>query len=95
MKSCSRRGDLNASFQTLSLLVGRAFAAGGDSYLAEIQALVVNWIRIHVIFAGFRSDPNQILRAADISVKPSSAKTAAELSKPFSWISVGGLQSAA
>lgn len=80
------------------VLVGRAFAAGGDSYLAEIKALVRELnLESTVIFAGFRNDPNQILRAADISVQPSlnencgGAFEALLMESPLVATRVGGL----
>lgn len=54
------------------LLVGRAFGDRGEVYLAEIKELVKELkLESTVIFTGFRNDPNQLLRAADISVQPS------------------------
>lgn len=54
------------------LLVGRGFGARGDLYFAEIKELVRELkLESTVIFTGFRNDPNQILRAADVSVQPS------------------------
>ena len=54
------------------LLVGGAFGAPGEAYLAEIKELVRELqLESTVIFTGFRSDPNQVLRAANVSVQPS------------------------
>jgi len=54
------------------LLVGRPFGTRGEVYLDEIKELVRELqLESTVIFTGFRSDPNQVLRAADVSVQPS------------------------
>lgn len=58
--------------KTKCLLVGSGWEGGGEQYLSEMKELVHS-LRLEesVEFSGFRSDVNNILRAADISVQPS------------------------
>lgn len=54
------------------LLVGSGWEGGGEKYLSEMKELSRS-LRLEesVEFSGFRSDVNNILRAADVSVQPS------------------------
>ena len=80
------------------VLVGRALDEAGHRYLSEVKALVRNLnLESSVIFAGFRDNPNQILRDADISVQPSlnencgGALEALLMESPMVASRVGGL----
>jgi glycosyltransferase involved in cell wall biosynthesis len=58
----------NAKF----LLVGPAWHAGGEKFLARMQALVVELgLQESVVFTGFRNDVPQIYRDLDVSVQAS------------------------
>ena len=58
----------NAKF----LLVGPAWHAGGEKFLARMQALVAELgLKESVVFTGFRSDVPQIYRDLDVSVQAS------------------------
>ena len=80
------------------ILVGRAFGVRGDEYLAEIKELVRELnLESTVVFAGFRNDPNQILRASNVSVQPSLSENcggsceALLMESPLVATRVGGL----
>ena len=54
------------------LLIGSAFDESGQRYLEKLKGLVERLgLQESVIFTGFRSDVNNILRALDVSVQPS------------------------
>jgi len=54
------------------LLVGGGWGEAGEEYKREMERLTAELgLANEVIFAGFRSDVNQILREADVSVQPS------------------------
>ena len=58
--------------KTKCLLVGSGWKEEGEQYLREMQILA-NSLNLEekVIFTGFRSDINNILRSADVSLQPS------------------------
>jgi len=62
-----------AEFPTAKfLLIGSAFSEDGQRYMNELKKLVRRLgLQGSIIFTGFRSDVNNILRALNVSVQPS------------------------
>lgn len=62
-----------AEFPTAKILfVGSAFDESGQRYIDELKGLVQRLgLQDSIIFTGFRSDVNNVLRALDVSVQPS------------------------
>jgi glycosyltransferase involved in cell wall biosynthesis len=84
--------------QAKFVLVGRAFGAPGEEFLAEVKSLVRELdLESTVLFSGFRDDPNRVLRDADVSVQPSLSENcggsfeALLMESPLVATRVGGL----